>query len=418
MSSRLLMIRNLLATLQKEHLLQSLADINIFYDEPKPAHYSAVLAFPPIHSDGIIPDGIISSTGISFKSKSEALLKCILEAIERLSICLFKKDDIIFTRKKDLKNKAIDLQLFTEKKSLEDKTIGWVSMTNILTMKQVLVPAQLVYINFAQTYEEPLVSEPIGTGAAAGFSFKNILKNALFEVIERDSFITTYLNKLVNGRIDPHSGKSKKVLEAVNYIARYDLEVHIYDITNDLNIPTVMSLVVDKTGLGPAITIGLKCSYNLENNILDSLGEALTTRIWLRSEIVKNPLSPYEKQKKEISSLTDRGMYWYSQNRIKKLDFLLKTKKKFSNQNTYQKKISYNDIFDKLRMRNYHILYKEITPQVFKNKCQVFKVIVPELQPLYLNEKNRIVKHKRFIEVVHYFHAKKRPLNPTPHPFL
>ena len=106
---------------------------------------------------------------------------------------------------------------------------------------------------------------------------------------------------------------------------------------------------------------------------------------------------------------------------IKRLDFLL-------NQNPIPYQISSTsftteeELF-KLRniffKKNLRIFYKDITLENFRKLGYlVYKVIIPELQPLYINEVEKEIRKGRLRSVSQYFGQNRVSINKIPHFFL
>src|SRR5690606_28974937 len=118
----------------------------------------------------------------------------------------------------------------------------------------------------------------ISTGAAGGFGKDETLLRGIYEVVERDSIMTSYLNKVLLQRVNYLSITNKHILDILTYLKKYWLKVHIFYIRNDLQIPTFMTILEDKTSFGPAIAVGTKTNLNIESALLGSIEEALFTR--------------------------------------------------------------------------------------------------------------------------------------------
>jgi hypothetical protein len=68
---------------------------------------------------------------------------------------------------------------------------------------------------------------------------------------------------------------------------------------------------------------------------------------------------------------------------------------------------------------NCHIFFADITLDFLKKiNFFVYKVIIPNLQPLYLEENKRKINFERLKQVSDYFGHKFRLMNKIPHPFL
>ncbi len=137
----------------------------------------------------------VSGTGVSVYTREAALLKCLAEATERYSLCINNETDIEYLNIVDKKiNKSICCDI-RERSSL-DVIPGWVKGYNLSQSKNAVIPAQLVYLDYQPVKNEKYISQPISTGAAFGDSHEDTLLRGIYELVERDAFLTIYLNQI------------------------------------------------------------------------------------------------------------------------------------------------------------------------------------------------------------------------------
>jgi len=413
----------LLKELESKNLLDSITDLNHFYDEPKTFHYQAIVK---VYCDYLTSQGYsslketIGTGGLSLSSAHNALLRCVGEAIERLSLFCYKKDSIIFSKQKDLDGKTIVISNYTNTPSYQNRTFGWIKGKNLTKNNQSYIPAQLVYLSYSSR-KEPNLGSRISTGAASGFTHESVLLRGVYEVIERDTVMTTYLNTIGIPRIDNNTVKNKEFERIVNMLERYNLELFLYDITNDLGIPTFLSLIVDRTGLGPSVCVGPKTSLNRLSAITGSIEEALMARPFVRQKILETQNNIFDIEDEDIQTKEDRLLYWASPDKLPHLGFLL-NQPKVPFHNTLSKlsiKDELNTVISKLSKKGFEIFYKDITLDFLKKyDVIVYKVLIPGLQPLYINEKQKEYRVNRLHDVAKYFGKKDNSVNQIPHPFL
>lgn len=370
--------------------------------------------------------------GISF-NKRKAYMKALGEVIERYCLAIYKEKDFKGFSYKKINNLAVnpkDFSSFTKEQlntkefkdfRFDEKTkFKWLKGFSIFERKEKCLPAQLIYVPYIFS-NEPVIRLPISTGAAAGTSLSGALYRGLCEIVERDSFMIYFLNRISPARIDFSDCKNKEINKILNYIKRYELEILIFDITTDVKIPTVLSIITDKTEIGPAISLGLKTDLNIRKAIIGSIEESLQSRSWIRDEM-------YNKKKtkdKFKDIIIERGLYWSKKERIKKLDFLLKTRKS-KNYNKYKintiqdarKKLGV--VLEELKKANVNIFFSDITvPFIKKNGFFVVKVLADKMQPLYLDEKYKYLGGERLISIPRLLGYKApKKLNNDIHPFL
>src|SRR3989344_1310562 len=194
-------------------------------------------------------------------------------------------------------------------------------------------------------------NERISTGAALGsISDRYALKNGFLEVIERDACISAYLLKKEIPKI---VDIPNELQDLIDYLQRYQLEPYIFDVTTDLEIPSVLVITLDRTRYGSAVNVGSKSKFDYGGAIKGALLESIQCR---RSSRVMKKFQFPDKlpNENEIFSMDHRFYYWSSLDRINDLDFWLNTENKVSYNKLIKKNINFNKAIATLSHKNYH----------------------------------------------------------------
>lgn len=409
-------IKLLFSKLTDLYILDNLNRVEQFYDDPKFPQFGVGIKNVTKYTDGHPKVG--TASGSSFVSVEEALVKCLSEAAERFCLATYRKNQITYSSYSSLKENALDPFLYTGYEEDREKEIGWVSGGNLTNNSSCLVPAQLVFFNYILGSEELSLRQPgISTGGAGGFDKESVLLNGIYEVIERDAFMNAYLNSISLPRINIKSIKNKTIGMILEVCDRYKLELHVFDASNDLQIPTYVSVLLDRTGLGAPISVGAKTGLREENAILGSVMESLTLRTWLRR------LRGDESQAHtKISGMARRALGWGNLQKINDLHFLLSapiSKKETASFRSNKK----NELLRIVKMiggHGYKIYYADIThPELKKIGYLAYKAIIPGLQPLYLDERyKKYINMHRLRQVAKFFGKENFSINSIPHPFI
>lgn len=412
-------IKSAIKVLEEQHLLTSLEKNRSFYDEPQIHSYSTVLDPSPLMDmkEKVLP---LSGAGYSFSSPELALAKSLGEACERLSCVLTKYAAIKHIPHDKIKSYAMDLSLYPRYKERSTNITSWVKGHNLLTGDRCYLPAQQIYFRFLAQSREDMLAECNSSGAAGGRTHEEAILNGLYELIERDAFLTIFLGKLQPTKIALSSLASAQAQHILTASKRYNLDAHVFDVTNDFAIPSFATILVDRTGLGPAITVGLGANLDSHKALLHALEESFLTRNWLRNEFRLQRTNTFEVNPLQIATLEDRGLYWSSPKMIMKLSFLLDLPEaSFSPSHLSSSPTQeLEQIISLLRQKNIAVYYADLTlPFMKKIGYRIYKVLSPQLQPLYLSEKNKDVRIGR-LQVVSAHLGQPYVHNKFPHPFL
>ena len=237
-----------------------------------------------------------------------------------------------------------------------------------------------------------------------------------------------WLNKITPPKVKIRSIPDKRITKILQIFNRYLLKVHVLDLTTDLNIPTYLTVLIDKTGIGSPVSLGLKSHLNPITAILGSMQEALNPREWIRREAEDNPLIIKSIKSDQITTIKSRGLFWFDIDIMKEVFFLIKQKAtKKIRRKTIQNLSSGKQLFNLLKIFNkkkYEVCFSDIgLPLIKQHNYEVVFVLIPKLQPLYLNEKFPYLGGERLHQVPKLFGHKSNikdriRINLFPHPFL
>jgi ribosomal protein S12 methylthiotransferase accessory factor len=271
------------------------------------------------------------------------------------------------------------------KKILRSSRFKWVVGEDMLNRKKAFMPYQLVFLpEMEEIKGEPLIRIPITTGAACGEDYEDVVLRGIFECIERDSSSLSWLKKRNVPRLILDEPFFASIEE---YLSNYSLKLFAWETTTDLGVPSVLAVIIDKTGIGPAVSAGTKTSFSLRKALLGAILEAIQGRLWIRG---LNSLNKYPKlTEKDIIDLPTRGVYWCNSERIKHLNFLLEAKKrkKISSIKEINYKKPLKEILSILKKHKMDCFAIDIShPQMKDTGFCVARVIIPQLHPMHLDD--------------------------------
>jgi ribosomal protein S12 methylthiotransferase accessory factor len=412
-------IYSLFDALTEKEIITEIRKSTHFYDEPQFFYYAA-----SINQKYMKKKVDIRGAGLSLFSADKALLKCLAESAERFSLINCPINKIVFASYSDskLRKKALDPIIYTCNRKIRSRRIGWIRGYNLTKSLECFLPAQLIYQNYDARKDGINLSDNVSTGAAGGFDHESTLCRGIYEIIERDCFMTIYLAQIKIPRIDIDIIRDEKIQKINSAYIRYNLDVYVFNITNDLSIPSFLTILIDKSNQGPPLALGLKSSLNAFQAIYGSMEEAFLTRPWIRQLMLDKQIKQITKKPNLISSHLERAAYWMQPNMLEKLDFLLKqpvVPLHLSYYKNTQSKLGSDKIIHLLKQIDYQIYFCDITPDFLQEiGFKTYKVIIPGLQPLYLREKNKLVIKDRLLRISKFFGQKIISINTIPHPFL
>jgi ribosomal protein S12 methylthiotransferase accessory factor len=393
------------------NIIEDVIKTPFFNDEPQLYTYSAILKDKDIPQD-------ISGGGTSM-NKNVAYIKAVMEAIERYSLIPsernmkdWKKLSILEIERMN-NIKLNDYSKFSKQQLQSDNFKDFIlddkkeklacrKVENVFTSTNTYLPCQLFYLPFKE--DEKTIRLPISTGAAAGFSKEECIYKGILEIIERDQFITSYLGKIPGKKLHLVN-IPKKISKILDEFSFYNLNTHIIYLDSDIKIPTILTILEDKTGIGPMYTLGLKCSPDISYCIKGSLEEAFHSRRWLRYEMEnmsKKDVDKLIRNQKSITEILHRGLIWSSKEVKGKLDFWIKNDETISlDLSKRTPPISLNKLLKIIRAKNWDCYAKDFSINQLKEfSVCCYKVFIPQAHPLYLDERYPYLDDTRIKQIL------------------
>lgn len=391
--------------------------------------------------------------GADFLSDEKAFWKCVAETAERhlwLASDFFYRQRVLYSTYKKLEGRALNIfslagfsaeqkERFEILKFDENTTLGWIPARSLTEKKDMCCPVQLLSARYFRektkalkdsSKNEPMLRWSVSTGSAAGRSVEEAVVKGIMEVAERDAYMITYLNKLSPPEIDLGNlaEQDQDLAKILKSFRRYNLGVHLFQLPTDFPVSIILSALIDRTGVGPSLGMGARAGFNLKQNILDALAESLmifsTQRLFLNKKIDSS--APLDR--------AGRILYWAKPEQLPKIEFLLKGKKMnvdlpkeqsfyklqdddASRRKYYKTKLDF--LANDLKRKKYEACYVELTtPEIKKIGLRCVRVVIPELQPLHLDESIPCFGGKRLKEVpLKLGYKPAEELNKEPHPF-
>ncbi len=403
--------------------------------------------FPNIYRAGISFEylGVKLSAGAAeYGSKSKKILeiKAIGEFLERFSARL-PLDELI-------KNKY-------DIKKIKDNYPAEIKINSILNRESILVKRNRVYYGFKNEdrfidseYNIDKYYHPTTNGCAGHFNKDKAVISAWLEIVQRDGFLVYWLNSVSPKHISVKECISKQdigkrvcgeacqdIKNLLEEIDRYNLKCYLLDITSDINIPNICCVIEDGVNGGKKIGMGASSGFNIEDNILNSMTEALS----VFSSNYNKEAFPLDKNYKPFVDgkigQSERLSFYLSNKNYEYFKFFINNKNSVSLENW----ASCSGAFNSNSLRNNTTAQLKYLKNIFVERCEynsdynVFvyefknkvlkafdyksvRVICRALYSLYLNENYADVNHPRLKEFIKNKNLENEAkLNIWPHPF-
>jgi ribosomal protein S12 methylthiotransferase accessory factor len=351
------------------------------------------------------------------EDESRAIISSIGEAVEHYCILHERKDFFIHNAYEKLKSEAIDPLRFVPftQKQLKSKrykkfnishsdSINWLEGYSLTNCKKVLLPASLAYANYSckKHNELGIIRMPISTGAACGPSLDSAINRGICEIIERDGYMISFLPQMPK-RIILIDKFNTELSDFIRRFTRYNFELYFIDTTLDSKVFSVVCLLIDRSGSGPAVCAGLGGGFVPTNAIKTSAIEALRRYVSDRNSFFRSEGHSSLKKYSFEWFIRNKHKVWSAPHMIKLVEDLVKNAKKtklpreiFINNEKEKRKY----LTEKLKSLGCELFYIDMTiPEVDKQGLKVVKVLCPEMVPLWYDERYPYFGMERLITV-------------------
>jgi ribosomal protein S12 methylthiotransferase accessory factor len=215
------------------------------------------------------PFEVCSGKGLS---PAAARLSALGEACERYAGARVQPDRIIRGRRTELAMDSVDpvdLVLYAPDQYeglpyspwRPDMEIDWIVGTRLHTDEQVAVLALATVMHYEVHDHAEFLFPITSNGLAAGASFAAAALAALLEVVERDAFMISWLQRVPGVRVRT-SDAGDDVRRAATAYERRGVSLELVQLPTDAPATVVMALAVQEEGDGPATVVGLGCDLD------------------------------------------------------------------------------------------------------------------------------------------------------------
>jgi ribosomal protein S12 methylthiotransferase accessory factor len=313
-------------------------------------------------------------------------------------------------------------------KRMDERTpIRWVQGRRLFGGDPIWLPAQLVFWNYgAHESGEPLLGEANTNGAGGMFTLRQAILSGLRELIQRDAFLTVWLNTAAPPRLDP-STLEGEIRELLALFARYRFELELLDITSDIGLPAFAAILLDVSGEGKGVYVAAGCEASPEAAIKRAITESLLiahiTRkrggTWSLPEPYEPFVTPLGQQERvrlwANPSMFERFRWFLEGPRVS----FVQVKERHQVPTDPEQELDWLiERFQRLGP-GYEIYYYPVPHPVLRAVgYHVVKVMVPALVPLYLLERHAPLACRRLQETPQKLGYREVAFpNPLPHPF-
>jgi ribosomal protein S12 methylthiotransferase accessory factor len=252
------------------------------------AHFTAL----PADYSQLPTGGAIANPGASAPDIEVAKIQVVFEAIERYCAAFVDYSALLHAPGRDAGFDAgVRIQQFASFQYdspgfpfvpiRRDVPINWVLGRSLLTGERRYVAAGHTFLPYKPASPAEVLGPTFSTGMAAGWTRDEACLSGLLELVERDAFAITWMNRRPGTRLVPAPGGHLASL--VEEVERDGAtRVTFVDIRTDIDIPVVCALLERRTLGRDLVNVGLSCKWDTEAACVKALCEAVSDHERLR----------------------------------------------------------------------------------------------------------------------------------------
>lgn len=398
-------------------------------------------SLPPQHGYEALRKGKVLGFGLDMKDRNLSMSKMLGEYIERYEFKfpsyypVFEKFSIKDLRKLFNVNFTHDYNNYTDLQKEhfstanidENKKVSCTVVLDIANNRKLFYPSQSIFYGDKDAGDGFYIAPQNSTGTATGFTRDQAILGAIYEIIERDAFLLHWLNKTPGKKIKFQDNDDEEILNLIKNLNRYGLKVTFFEISSDLEILTILTVIEDTLSTGKKMGICASSGSDAKKVMLSNLREAYQLCTVFKQDVIwedyvfdrnkpfidddltqeKRTKLLYKNNTKEIDFMWEGGEILFSElnkndkvlGEKEELKFLIqKLKSKIPNLNIYS--------------------YTSKNPLLKRIGFYAVRVIIPQLLPFNLKDYQAMpisIRTRNFLD----FKGLKetQEINPFPHPF-
>jgi ribosomal protein S12 methylthiotransferase accessory factor len=302
----------------------------------------------------------------------------------------------------------------------------WIRGVELPSGNAVALPAALVYLIQPMPRVEDQYVSVTSNGLAAGPTLTRAILGGLYEVIERDALMVTWLNRLPATEIQIPEGGCHSA-SIIRHYHRFGVTVRLLKLATD-QLPAVVMAVADETDpTRPARVIGMGCDIDPILACDKAVFELCQARPSEASRFRETPPAGRILAYKDVVDLDDHPAFHSLSKNLHEFDFLTASARKttlveMDTQVSGDEETVLSRIVDRLHDTGARVAFADITTSdVASAGFHVVRAIATGLQPIHFGWGEARLGGQRLFNAPMAWGLANRPsapytLNPCPHP--
>jgi len=313
---------------------------------------------------------------------------------------------------------------FPYSKYTSDIPITWNKGLNLSTNESILIPAEKVYLSPQYSDCAALHIPTMSTGLACGSSLSQATLAAVYEIIERDSFMLTWNAKLPGIRIDVDHINCPDLKAVYAHTTKHLLgedRLAIFDISRTIGVYTILAFIRNDLPSAVGLVVATASSSSPETAVLKVLEELSQVHSYAYNYHIDSNNEEYrDMHTNEIDTLVKHMLYYTNCKHNSNIDFIFSSGEKINLSEMIDHTCSSPEknlakIIDILSTLNHDLFFVDITrPEFHAIGFKAVKAILPDY--LDINRSHNF-RHLNNVRQKNILADLGRSISDAPHPF-
>lgn len=204
--------------------------------------------------------------------------------------------------------------------------VTWLPAIELPARREIVVPASLAYLVTPVARTEDGFTNATSNGLAAGGTLTAAILGGLYEIIERDALLVTWMNRLPAVEIDLHdtldAAPAGLAGSIVRHYACFGVDVRAFVMRTDAPATVVMAIAFDAHPQRPAALVGLGCHARPAIALEKALFEVCQMRPAELRRYQEHPPRDRVRRYEDVKTLADHSAFFSQPRHVHELEFL------------------------------------------------------------------------------------------------
>jgi ribosomal protein S12 methylthiotransferase accessory factor len=321
--------------------------------------------------------------------------------------------------------------------SPEEETT-WIAGVELPQQREIVVPASLAYLVSPVPRAEDFFTPATSNGLAAGPSLHAAILSGLYELIERDALLVTWMNRLPAVEVDldddagaagtpDATGASGAAGAVVRHYRRFGVRVRAFLMRTDLPVTVILAIAFDTNPQRPAAVVGMGCHQHPATALDKALFELCQGRPSESRRYAEHPPQTRLRRYEDVKTLDDHPAFLSMPSRAGEFAFLWSRGERtriadLPNRSSGDIDRDLAACVASLTDRGHRVAFVDLTtPDIAPYELRVVRTIATGLQPIHFGFGQERLGGRRLFELPQRLGLADTvrtvaDLNPCPHP--